>query len=370
MGGVVLMALAAAAQTGKNVAVNSHEVHPDGSITFRLAAPGAKTVLVRLEGSKPLPMVKDDAGVWSVTTAPLKPEVYGYGFTVDGVAQLDPLNRELRPNTAAWGANVLVPASPPAPWEMQAIPHGVVAHYVFTAKNAVYLPYGQSEYYVYTPPGYDAKSAKPYPVLYLLHGHTDVADSWLKVGKANLIFDDLIHRGKMKPMVVVMPLGYGDWRIVTPPAEIKEKVTAAEVSANNTDRFLRVLQEEIMPSVERDFHVRRDRDGRALAGLSMGGNETYMMTMRHPEVFAWAGMFSGGLAGLALEDLPVAPAAKAKFKLLWMSCGTEDPRVETVRKVAANVQAKGLAVTEVETPGTHDWMVWRDDLVRFAPLLF
>src|SRR5260370_9707996 len=162
-----------------------------------------------------LPMRNDRDGVWSVVMPPKLPEIYGYGFEVDGRAQLDPKNPVVKPNLIFVGNLVTVPGSAPQLWEAREVPHGVVHHYLYTSRVVKGLVDGQSEYYIYTPPGYDPKRAKPYPTLYLLHGWSDMASGWTAVGQANFIFDNLIAEGKAEPMLVVMPLGYGDLKFVT-----------------------------------------------------------------------------------------------------------------------------------------------------------
>src|SRR5260370_6086068 len=144
----------------------SNEVHADGSIIFRYKDPAAGKVLLNLEGAgKPLAMQKDSDGVWSIVTPPLPPEIYGYGFEVDGRSQLDPKNPAVKPNLIYVGNLVTVSGSAPQLWEVGEVPHGVVHHHFYTSKVVKGLVDGQSGYYVYTPPRYDPKGAKPYPSL-------------------------------------------------------------------------------------------------------------------------------------------------------------------------------------------------------------
>jgi enterochelin esterase family protein len=309
-------------------------------------------------------MARDARGIWSVTTEKLAPEIYGYSFTVDGVHQLDPLNTDTRNNALFLSNNVLVPGATPEPWEVQAIPHGSVTHHVFTTKQVEGLPAGQADYYVYTPPGYDARRAETYPVLYLLHGWSDRADGWTTTGHADRILDALIDAGKAKPIVVVMPLGYGTMRTL---ASGRGQGDFETLLYRNTDGFVRTLLQEVMPQVERKYHVRSDRDGRAVAGLSMGGLESVTIGLAHTERFAWIGSFSGAF----LEPAPPAiTPEQAKLRLLWIACGTEDGLLSDNRSEIMGLKRKGFAVNAVETPGMHTWMVWRDNLVHFAPLLF
>jgi hypothetical protein len=166
----------------------SPEVHADRTVTFRFRDPYAKQVLVALEGSKPKPMQNSGRGVWSVTVGPLVPEFYGYSYIADGVPTLDPFNPLIKPNLLMLENEVHVPGPPSLPWELSDVPHGVI-HHIFYHSAVV----GDNrDYFVYTPPGYDRRATKRYPVLYLLHGYSDEANAWTVVGRANIILDNLI----------------------------------------------------------------------------------------------------------------------------------------------------------------------------------
>ena len=213
---LVLVSASTLAQNGPGkVPINSHEVHPDGSITFRYRSASAKEVTVGVDFfAKPFMMTLGDDGVWSATTPALQPEIYGYSFTVDGITQMDPLNNNSGFNYAYLGNRVLVPGSPAMPWELTPIAHGRTDHHIFTSHVAKNLPDNQSAYTVYTPPGYDPKKKGGYPVLYLLHGWSDNETAWDETGHAHYMLDSLIDSGKAVPMIVVMPLGYGDLHFV------------------------------------------------------------------------------------------------------------------------------------------------------------
>lgn len=348
------------------VAQSSHQVNGDGSITFHLRAPGAKTVTAHLEGiEQPMPMTESADGVWSVTTPPLQPEWYGYDLAVDGLTQLDPMNPDVRDSYLFLWNNVLVPGATPQPWELQPIAHGEVSHHMFTTKNVEDLPDGQEDYYVYTPPGYDVKRAEAYPVLYLLHGWSDKADGWLETGKLDRLMDWMIDTGKAKSMVVVMPLGYGTMKMLhSAPGE----PGFDDLIYRNNDGFGRLLVDEVLPRVEREYHVLKNRDGRAIAGLSMGGLESVSVGLRNTDKFAWIGAFSG--AFLKTDNLAPLPGGNAKLKLLWIACGVKDHFLELNRSEITQLKSQGYAVNAVETPGSHEWMVWRENLLHFTPLLF
>jgi predicted carbohydrate-binding protein with CBM48 len=158
----------------------SPEVQSDNHVTFRFRSPNAEKVELQLEGrTQHLPMQKDDAGIWSVTTEPLEPDYYGYSFVTDGVALIDPRNPLMKPNLLGTQSMVHVPGPSTLPWEINDVPHGVVQHHFY--KSSVVGD--QRDYYVYTPPHYDPTAKKTYPVLYLLHGYSDDASGWTSVGR-------------------------------------------------------------------------------------------------------------------------------------------------------------------------------------------
>jgi len=226
---------------------------------------------------------------------------------------------------------------------------------------------GQSEYYVYTPPSYDPKRAKPYPVLYLLHGWSDIANGWTAVGRANFIFDNLIAQGKVEPMLVAMPLSYGDMKFVTSGDGVWDDDAAVD---HNVVLFSKALLTEILPQVESTYHASKDRNDRAITGLSMGGLESLTIGLTHPEQFGWVGGFSSAMGHREKDELAALNGKTVSLHLLWIACGTEDDLVTPNRKFIAWLKTKDVPVTAIETPGLHTWMVWRDNLAHFAPLIF
>jgi enterochelin esterase family protein len=346
--------------------MKSHEVHPDGSLTLRYFAPTATAVAVSLDyDHHGLPMTQDADGVWSVTTGPLAPALHIYGFTVDGVSVLDPLNPAADMSLIYKSNTVWVKGAERQLWEETGAPHGVVHHHVYRTAAAQGLPDNLEDYYVYTPPGYDASAAKPYPVLYLLHGWSGIASGWVEDGQANVILDNLIAQGKVRPMVVVMPLGYGDWTFVTRGFA----ALSSEASlTRNVELFSKTLLSEILPQVEDGYRVSRDRDGRAIAGLSMGGGQSLVIGLGHPEVFGWVGGFSSAVIYEHFDG--VIAGMGPKPRLLWVACGTSDELIAANRNFVAWLRSKGQEPVAVETPGIHNWPVWRDNLIHFAPLLF
>ena len=311
-----------------------------------------------------LPMRKSTNGVWGVTTSPLRPEIYGYRFVVDGKAKTehDPQNRLRR-----YGNDLLlIPGNPPEPWEEAGAPHGKVTSHTYTTKIVTGLPGNQSEFVVYTPPSYDPK-AKPYPVLYLLHVWGDRPDSWNRFGQANIILDNLIGQGRARPMVVVMPLGYGEMKFAANYGLWEDRAAVER----NLQLFERTLLEEVLPQVESRYNVRRDAEGRAILGASMGGLESLTVGLNHSDRFAWIGGESSALKNLDFSALMASFRAKEPSRrLVWMVCGRDDDLAESNRSFAAWLRGKGVAVTLEEPEGTHSYIVWREGLVRFASAIF
>ena len=343
------------------------EVHPDNSVMFRFRAPNAQEVSLRREGATdPLPMQKDESGVWSVTTPPLAPDYYGYSIIVDGQRTLDPFNSLLKPNLLSTENMVHIPGPLSLPWELNDVPHGEIHHHFYKSAAAG----DDRDFYVYTPPGYDPGAKTTYPVLYLLHGYSDDASGWTAVGRANVILDNLIAQKKAKPMIVVMPLGYGTMEIIR--AGWGGLANHPEVREQNLTRFTEALLTEVMPRVESEYRVSKDRDSRAITGLSMGGSESLLTGLNHLDKFAWIGSFSaGGLPEGFDKDFPTLDAkANQQIKLLWIACGTEDRLITPNRNLREWLKQKGIQHSDIETPGMHTWMVWRGNLAEFAPLLF
>ena len=275
-----------AAQTPGTQPLVSPEVLPDSRVTFRLRAPNAAEVFLDREGAKRVPLQKDSQGTWSVTVGPLEPDFYGYSFVVDGVTMFDPANRRIKFNFIYTANVVHVPGPSTLPWETNNVPHGVVHHRFYRST----VVGDERDYYVYVPPGYTDKSRQVYPVLYLLHGYSDDASAWSAIGHAHVILDNLIAQGKAKPMLVVMPLGYGAPEIVQPGAGLRDP----NLRQRNYDKFRDALLGEVIPQVEKQYRVSKDRNARAIAGLSMGGAESLFVGLNAVDKFAWIGAFSSG----------------------------------------------------------------------------
>ena len=246
-------------------------------------------------------MQKDEQGVWTATTDTLKPDIYTYAFSVDGLTLNDPAN-PLSKTSYGNGGSSLVHVGGAVSWEpAPGVPRGAVTRHFYHSAIAG----DDRDYWVYTPANYDPKRKEAYPVLYLLHGLGDEAGSWISAGAANVILDNLIAQGKAKPMIMVNPLGYGNSR-----------GPGGAMTADMISAYARTVIEEVMPQVERDYHVTRDRTQRAIAGLSMGGAEATFVGLNHLDKFAWIGSFSGayvmwpGARGAAAPGAPPAGAGR------------------------------------------------------------
>ena len=343
----------------------SPEVHSDNRVTFRFRSPNAKDVLLAREGAEPVPMQKDEQGVWSVTTDPLEPDFYGYSFVADGVRLIDPSNHLMKPNLLSTQSVVHVPGPASLPWEVNDVPHGVIHHHFYRSG----IVGDDRDFYVYTPPAYSPNAKKLYPTLYLLHGFSDDASGWTAVGRAHVILDNLIAQGKAQPMIVVMPLGYGAPEILSQGATAFHDASLRE---RNFQRFHDALVNEVIPQVEAAYRVSKDRKSRAIAGLSMGGAESLLTGLNTLDHFAWIGAFSsGGLTEDFKAEFPTLDSkANTQLRLLWIACGTDDHLIDINRKFRDWLKSNAIQHTDIETPGAHTWMVWRRNLASFASLLF
>ena len=344
--------------------------------------------------SRRLQMQRDDQGVWSVTTDALDPNIYTYSLVVDGAAINDPANRHVQTSFGSFQSMFVVPG--PDPWlPAPGVPRGAITRHAFHSAVAD----DDRDFFVYTPPGYDARRPQAYPVLYLLHGLGDDAERWLTGGgSANNILDNLIAQKKAVPMVVVTPLGYGT---STGPAGGR--------GAANITGYARILLEEVMPIVGKAYNVSRNREQRAIAGLSMGGAESLYVGLNNLDKFAWIGAFSSapmlwppiaeaaaaaapgqgaaapaaGRGGRGGPPAPLDPAlvsktfpaldagANSKIRMLWIVCGTDDGLIGVNRQFKEWLRSKGVAFTEQEVPGmAHVWPLWRQNLADMLPRLF
>ena len=364
-------------------------INADSSATFTLRAPEARSVKLRCEGVRGGDMTRGAGGVWTFTTAPLAPDIYDYSFIVDGVRITDPDNPHLKYNLRNNSSELIVPSpagTPPQIWEADDVPRGTLHRHTFRSK----ISGDDRDFIVYTPPGYGAAGAsagvgvgagagagagagRRYPVLYLLHGYTDDATAWSTVGRANTILDNLIAAGRARPMIVVMPLGYGTMDVVR--ADRKRAPLRDGLWERSISLFKTMLLDEVMPRVEAEYRVSAKREDRAIAGLSMGGTQSLDIGLNNPDRFAWIGAFSsGGLPGDFDKAYPNFNAENSKgIRLIWLACGVEDGLLVANNKIAKWISdRKASEVCDIYkvTDFGHSFRNWRRYFAEFAPLLF
>ncbi len=335
--------------------VRSPEIGADRKVTFRLRA--AKATEVVLNGQWPdgrADLVKGTNDVWSVTVGPIKPGVWEYSFAVDGLGMIDPGNPAIKPMREPRTSILQLPGQPLLLTDFQDVPHGVVRMHTYRSKSLGRL----RELTVYTPPGYDLHPDIKFPTLYLQHGSGDNQATWVAHGKAHWILDNLIARGRAKPMVVVMMDGHA--------------AVPGGVPGDNTELFGRDLLEDVLPFVEANHHVRTDAAGRAFAGLSMGGGQSLTLGLVHPDTFAWVGGFSSAPPSkeAVAGALSGSTAMNQKLKLLWIGVGKDDFLLKRNEEFVASLKEKGVRHEWHLTEGNHSWPVWRTYLAEFVPNLF
>lgn len=341
----------------------SPEVHADRTVTFRLFAPKASEVVLMgspgiLEVIKePKPLQKDNTGVWSLTVGPLPPGFYTYGYAIDGGLRMpDPSNPNLE--LRRWGPTsiFIVPGPEKAVFEERPVPHGTVHINFYDSPNL-----GTARiFYVYTPPGYESSQQK-YPVLYLLHGNGQIEASWTWTGRANVIMDNLLADGKIKPTVVVMPYGHI-------PREIKPGPTVPSAPAEAL-AIEKELLTGVKPLVESRYRVLADREHRAIAGLSMGAAQSLSIGLHHLDQFAYIAAFSGGGNWAEWQKMD-ADVLNRQLKVLWLGCGTEDPGYNSVKGMDDLLTEKQVRHVFNPSGGGHSWPNWQVYLSKYAPLLF
>lgn len=361
----------------------SPEVNVNGTITFRLQAPNARSVRivtdfpklgdVPVNGAAGFDMSKDDNGVWSYTSPRLAPSYYQYWFVMDGFTLPDPQNTFVRPASGVYKSVVALPGRE-AEWMMfRDVPHGnLVEHHYLNPENKT-----ARRVVIYTPPDYST-SGKSYPVVYLLHGANDYERGWTQTGMANTIMDNLLAEGKAVPAIVVMPFGHDttgstgklpEVRALqaslgyTPPARGTIGPGAPGAAPSGPSYMEKDLLGYVLPYVEREFRVIKDKNHRAIMGYSMGGGHSTTIGFGHPELFAYVGGFSGyaGPTSSVTSRLLADPArANADYKMIFFGSGTEDTAVNSGRALDKAFTEKGVNHLWSEDPGYgHDYQIWR-----------
>ena len=371
-------------------------VNSQGYARFRIHAPNADSVRVSLGlgGQGGTKLTKADSGYFIGTTAgPMDEGFHYYRVNVDGATFNDP-GTGFFYGSQRWESGIEIPAKDQDIYALKNVPHGHVHQILFPSKSMNTSRAAM----VYTPPGYEKGNSK-YPVLYLQHGWGENETSWGVQGKANLIMDNMIAEGRIKPFIVVMTYGMTNTgapigrRPAGPPpggapaagatptssgapaarpagggmgaaGVVTTGVTAGEPTG--VGAFQTVLLDELIPYVDAHFRTIANRNNRAMAGLSMGGFETHTITLAKPEVFGYWGLLSGG------NYTPTQLEGKMKPKAIFISYGSKETRgAEGLPKVEADLKAAGFKVTTYVSQGTaHEFQTWRRSLYQMAPLLF
>lgn len=361
------------------------QVNSQGYARFRIYAPNADSVRVSLGlgGQGGTKLMKSDSGYFIGTTAgPMDEGFHYYRVNVDGATFNDP-GTGFFYGSQRWESGIEIPAKDQDIYALKDVPHGNMQHVIFPSRSTGL----QKAAVVYTPPGYEKGNTK-YPVLYLQHGWGENETSWAVQGKTNLIMDNMIASGRIKPFIVVMTYGMTNTGMPigrrpaptdssrrTPPAPpagggmgapgmVTIGNTAGEVTG--VGAFQTVLLDELIPYIDAHFRTKANRDNRAMAGLSMGGFETHTITLAKPEVFGYWGLLSGG------NYTPAELEGKMKPKFIFISYGSKETRgAEALPKVESDLKAAGYNVSTYVSPGTaHEFQSWRRSLYEMAPLLF
>jgi len=357
----------------------SPEVHADGRVHFRLDAPGAKEVELVGDWMPPRgwvpgsePMQLSSPGSWTYTTAPFDPDLYSYYFVVDGLRVTDPNNAFLVRDIANNSSIFLVEGARSELYQVREVPHGTVS------KRWYDSPYNgmKRRLSIYTPPGYE-QSQEAYPVLYLLHGAGGDEESWLELGRAAQIMDNLIARGEAQAMIVVMPNG-NVVQDAAPGEGTQGYVTPRFMLPKTMEGSFESSFPEIMAFVEKEYRVKADRAQRAIAGLSMGGFHAAHISRYYPASFDYVGLFSAALLPPASSDVAIyrdmdATLKRQKdmgYRLYWIGIGEADFLVQANLTYRKKLDSLGFKYEFLETEGGHVWSNWRSYLSAFVPLLF
>jgi enterochelin esterase-like enzyme len=360
---LLIIAAFANAQPQRGVVVTSPQVNPDNTVVFRYHAPQAKEVKLNAQFEKVhVPMTRDTSGVWSVQVGPVTPDMYPYCFVVDGISVADPRNTNIFPNEGFQNSVVEITGAKPLVHTLQNVPHGTVSYRYYNSREL-----GTRPVLIYTPPGYDKDTKSTYPVLYLLHGTTDTEETWTKVGRANIILDNLIAQGNAKPMIIVMPYGRA--------YPVISKTSGSLRNWENLQEFKKDFLGNLVPFVEGNYRVKKDKDSRAIAGFSGGGGETLYLGLNNPEMFGWVCGFAPGMLKEEFErnnktafDNP--SATNQRLKLFWIGVGKEDMLYPVISEYLKVLDEKGIKHETLISDGGHTWMNCKLFLTTVAQKLF
>ncbi len=335
----------------------------------QISAPGANKVQLDISAVK-YDLIKDDKGVWIGESAPQDEGFHYYQLWIDGAAVPDPGSLYYY-GASRWGSGIEIPAKDQDFYALKNVPHGQVRELIYFSKSNN----NNRRCFVYTPPGYDKDSQKHFPVLYLQHGGGEDETGWSRQGRANFIMDNLIAEGKAKPIIIVMD--NGTWRMPDRASGAKpgECPAGPWPPKGWADGFTKTMLEDIIPMIDANYRTLADQKHRAMAGLSMGGMQTRVITVDNPDVFSYVGIFSGG--SISIEDIKDARGFKENVKLIFVSYGSRelenrrtgfggDPKENTEKLKDAGIKTHFY----ISPQTAHEWQSWRRSLHEFAPLLF
>lgn len=344
------------------------QVNSEGRVRANIPAPQALKVQLDIGGKK-YDLTKDEKGVWTGESLPQDEGFHYYQLNIDGASVPDPGSLYFY-GAGRWGSGIELPAKDQDFYALKNVPHGLVSENIYFSK----ITNAWRRCFVYTPADYNTNTKERYPVLYLQHGSFEDETGWSAQGKANLILDNLVADGKAVPMIIVMDKGY---------ASKPQENATTDIKPNPFLVFEEVMINEIIPMIDAKFRTKADREHRAIAGLSMGANQTIRIIMNHLDKFSCIGGFSG-TPNYPKTDVidPVVfldgkfndgSAINKKIKVLWLGLGTKepDPFPGSVGAFRTMLDKKGIKYVYYESPGTaHEWLTWRRALQQFAGLIF
>ena len=339
------------------------QVNSEGRVRVQISAPEALKVQLDI-GAVKYDLKKDEKGVWTGESAPQDEGFHYYQLNIDGASVPDPGSLYFY-GASRWGSGIEVPAQDQDFYALKNVPHGQVREHIYYSE----VNKAMRRCFVYTPPGYDKNTKKRYPVLYLQHGGGENETGWSSQGRANLIMDNLIAEGKAKSFIIVMD--NGTWTMSGP----RRSEGGTWPPKGWADGFTNTLLKDIIPMIDASYRTLANQKNRAMAGLSMGGMQTRVITLANPDVFSQVGMFSGG--SFSEEDVKNAPGFRQKIKLLFVSFGSRELENSRMgfggnpKENTEKLKELGMNTHFYVSPKTaHEWQTWRRSLYQFAQLLF
>lgn len=359
---------------GNNNDIVSPDIHPNNTVTFRYLAPNAKEV--KLIGdcvSDTTAMMKDNAsGVWSYTTPSLPSELYNYSFLVDGLKVTDPNNVYVNRDVSSVFNIFIVGNGKGDLYSVGCVMHGSVTKRWYASPGNAVTPRRLT---IYTPPGYEIGKDE-LPVLYLLHGMGGDEEAWATLGRTFEIIDNLIAQGSARPMIIVMPNG-NMAQEAAPGESCLGFYKPTMMLPHTMDGKMEETFPDIQKFVESNYRVIRKKEGRAIAGLSMGGFHSLHISRYYPNTFDYVGLFSPAINPRESEskvyaniDATLNAQRKNGVKLYWIAIGSEDFLYKDVEKFRFKLDQIDMNYTYHESEGGHTWRNWRDYLTLFLPQLF